>query len=98
VRAIWASMRARGADAVVEAAAEAEVGVVGAIGDELIGPREAVRVAAARGEQQHHGSPLRDGGAGDGEVGEGGAGAELHGRVVAQHLLDEWDHELGVGA
>ena len=63
----------RRAEAVVDAAAEAEVLVVRAVGVEAVGVGEAVGVAVAGGEHERDGEPFGDGGAGDVDVVEGGA-------------------------
>ena len=59
---------------------------------------ELLRVAVG-GADQHDGLvALGQGGAVDVDVGEGDTGRELHGRVVAQDLLDRRANEGRIGA
>jgi len=84
------------ADTVVDATAEAEMLVVGTFGIEPVRVWEARRVVAPGGKQEHHGRALWDGHSGNRDIGQGGARTELHRWIVAQHLLDQRDHEVGV--
>src|SRR4051812_26250504 len=99
----------RGAEAVVDAAAEAEVLIrvpgetepvgVEPVRIEAVGIADVVGVAAAGGEDQQDPGALRDGGAGDLDVVEGvPVRQEVHWRLVAQQLLDQVDGQLGVAA
>ena len=81
----------------VDAAAEAEVLVVLAIGVETLGVAEAGRVPAPGSDQQDHVRALWDRGTGNVDVGEGPpVGHHLDRWFIAQQLLDQMDAQLGI--
>jgi hypothetical protein len=87
----------RGADAVVDAVAEAEVGVVAAGEVEQVGLVEAGGVAVSGGEDDQDRVAGGDGLAAEGDRGGGVApGGELHRAVVAEEFLDGGGEEVGL--
>ncbi|CAH0311223.1 hypothetical protein SRABI128_04521 [Microbacterium sp. Bi128] len=80
-------------------APKTEVLVVGPVRDEEPGVSDVGGVAVARSKDQGEGGAGRDGGAGDVDVVEGGTERdEMHGRLVAEQLLDHRDGQAGVSA
>src|SRR5215213_1173870 len=86
------------ADAVVNAAAEPEVLVVGSIWFKPVRIREARRIAVAGGEHQPDTRPAWNRHAADLDVGQGETGNELHRRLEAQYLLHHTRDAVGVVA
>jgi hypothetical protein len=72
----------------VGAVTEAEVTGRRAVGDELVGIREGALVAVRRAEPRHDPVALFDCGLAERHVAARDARHRLHGRTVAQHLLD----------
>ena len=88
--------RQRGAEAAVDAAAEAEVLIVRPVGVKHVRPVEAARVAVGRGEHQIDQGALGNRLAGDVDVAERRARGEVNRRLVAQEFFDEPGRDPGL--
>src|SRR5215469_2812753 len=73
---------------IVNASAEAKMLIVCTVWVKAVRIRKASWIAAARGQQEHHGRALWDGDTGYVDICKSCAGAKLHRRIIALHLFD----------